>query len=76
LLPTDLSTAMAPSQAPDNPETRSFEATVEDGGSEVVLSETFLLRVFGGGDGGSPTVAQAGGLDADGETVVDFLREA
>jgi alanyl-tRNA synthetase len=29
---------------------------------------------FGGGGGGSPTVAQAGGLDADGETVVRFLR--
>jgi alanyl-tRNA synthetase len=29
---------------------------------------------FGGGGGGSPTVAQAGGLDADTETVVAFLR--
>ncbi|MFB6207177.1 MAG: alanyl-tRNA editing protein [Haloglomus sp.] len=29
---------------------------------------------FGGGGGGSPTVAQAGGLDADPEAVVAFLR--
>jgi alanyl-tRNA synthetase len=30
---------------------------------------------FGGGGGGSPTVAQAGGLSVDPETVVRFLRE-
>jgi alanyl-tRNA synthetase len=29
---------------------------------------------FGGGGGGSPTVAQAGGLDADPDAVVAFLR--
>jgi alanyl-tRNA synthetase len=29
---------------------------------------------FGGGGGGSPTVAQAGGLDVDGEAVVEYLR--
>ncbi len=34
-----------------------------------------LTDAFGGGGGGSPTVAQAGGLDADGETVVEYLRE-
>ncbi len=33
-----------------------------------------LTDEFGGGGGGSPTVAQAGGLDADGEAVVAFLR--
>jgi alanyl-tRNA synthetase len=33
-----------------------------------------LTDEFGGGGGGSPTVAQAGGLDADGETVVSYLR--
>lgn len=31
---------------------------------------------FGGGGGGSPTVAQAGGLDADPAAVVEFLRDA
>ncbi|MFC7098700.1 alanyl-tRNA editing protein [Halobaculum marinum] len=30
---------------------------------------------FGGGGGGSPTFAQGGGLSADPETVVSFLRE-
>ena len=35
-----------------------------------------ITAEFGGGGGGSPTVAQAGGLDADGETVVAFLRES
>ena len=35
-----------------------------------------ITAAFGGGGGGSPTVAQAGGLDADGETVVAFLRES
>lgn len=29
---------------------------------------------FGGGGGGSPTIAQGGGIDADPEAVVDFLR--
>ena len=33
-----------------------------------------LTGEFGGGGGGSPTVAQAGGLGADGETVVAHLR--
>jgi alanyl-tRNA synthetase len=34
-----------------------------------------LTREFGGGGGGSPSVAQAGGMDADPEDVVAFLRE-
>ncbi|MFO7925438.1 alanyl-tRNA editing protein [Natronomonas sp.] len=34
-----------------------------------------LTERFGGGGGGSPDVAQAGGLDADGAEVVAFLRE-
>ena len=33
-----------------------------------------LTGEFGGGGGGSPTVAQAGGLDADGAAVVSYLR--
>jgi len=35
-----------------------------------------LTDRFGGGGGGSSEVAQAGGLDADGSTVVDSLRDA
>ena len=33
-----------------------------------------LTDTFGGGGGGSPAVAQAGGLDTDGEGLVDHLR--
>ena len=62
---------MTGSLAPDDPETLAFETTVERGGREVVLSETYFYP-----GGGSSTVAQAGGLDADGETVVAFLRDA
>jgi len=30
---------------------------------------------FGGGGGGRPTVAQGGGLGADGDDIVAFLRD-
>lgn len=33
-----------------------------------------LTTEFGGGGGGSPTIAQCGGLDTDPEAVVDYLR--
>ena len=33
-----------------------------------------ITGTFGGGGGGSPDVAQAGGLDADGSTIVEHLR--
>lgn len=39
---------MARSKAPDDPETLAFEATVETGGSEVVLSETYFYPEGGG----------------------------
>jgi alanyl-tRNA synthetase len=39
---------MAGSKAPDDPETLAFEATVESGGSEVVLSETYFYPEGGG----------------------------
>ena len=43
-----LSTAVTASNAPDDPETLAFEATVESGGSEVVLSETYFYPEGGG----------------------------
>ncbi len=39
---------MAPSKAPESPDTLTFEATVEDGGEEVVLSETYFYPAGGG----------------------------
>ena len=39
---------MTSSLAPDNPETLAFEATVESGGSGVVLSETYFYPEGGG----------------------------
>ena len=39
---------MARSKAPDDPETLAFEATVETGGAEVVLSETYFYPEGGG----------------------------
>ncbi len=45
-----------------------------DGNPEAGAVVEELTGEFGGGGGGSPTVAQAGGLDADGETVVAYLR--
>jgi alanyl-tRNA synthetase len=41
--------------------------------AETVVEE--LTETFGGGGGGSETVAQAGGLDADGSAIVTHLRE-
>jgi alanyl-tRNA synthetase len=39
---------MAPSKAADDPETLTFEATVERGGDEIVLSETYFYPAGGG----------------------------
>ena len=53
---------------------RPFVVVASDGAvdaNEVVQSVT---DEFGGGGGGGPTFAQGGGLDADTEAVVDFLR--
>ena len=45
-----------------------------DGNPEAGDVVDELTGEFGGGGGGSPTVAQAGGLGADGEAVVAHLR--
>lgn len=53
---------------------RPFLAVATDGSvdaDEVVQSVT---EEFGGGGGGGPTFAQGGGLDADPESVLEFLR--
>ncbi|MFC7234030.1 alanyl-tRNA editing protein [Halosegnis marinus] len=47
-------------------------ATDGEVGADEVVGE--VTETFGGGGGGSPTVAQAGGLDADADAVVAFLR--
>lgn len=39
---------MAPSKAPDDPETLTFDATVEEGGEKIVLSETYFYPAGGG----------------------------
>ena len=48
-------------------------ATAGDPDAGDVVEE--VTAAFGGGGGGSPTFAQGGGLDADPEGVVAFLRE-
>ncbi len=60
-------------------------ALVSDDGAYLAVATTGAVEAgavvdrvtdeFGGGGGGSPTVAQAGGLDADAERVVTVLRE-
>ncbi|MCQ4333240.1 hypothetical protein KM295_07050 [Natronomonas sp. F2-12] len=50
------------------------QLAVGSGSADAAEVVEDLTERFGGGGGGSPAVAQAGGLDADGETVVDYLR--
>jgi alanyl-tRNA synthetase len=48
---------MVASLAPDEPDTLAFEATVEGGGSEVVLSETYFYPESGGQPADRGTIA-------------------
>ena len=72
---------MTSSLAPDDPETLAFDATVDSGGSDVVLSKTYFYPKGGGQPADRGTV---GGLDVldvretDGEVVhtVDGSLEA
>ena len=72
---------MTSSLAPDDPETLAFDATVDSGGSDVVLSKTYFYPEGGGQPADRGTV---GGLDVldvretDGEVVhtVDGSLEA
>jgi alanyl-tRNA synthetase len=49
-------------------------AVATNGEADAAAVVDDVTDEFGGGGGGSPTVAQAGGLDADPEEVVAFLR--
>lgn len=51
-----------------------YLAVATDGSVEAGEVVDDVTAQFGGGGGGSPTVAQAGGLDADPADVVAFLR--
>lgn len=58
---------MAPSKAPDDPGTLSFEATVERGGADLVLSETYFYPAGGGQPADRGTI--------DGHDVLDVRDE-
>jgi alanyl-tRNA synthetase len=49
-------------------------AVATDGAVDADAVVDSVTDRFGGGGGGSPTVAQAGGLGADPAAVVAFLR--
>jgi alanyl-tRNA synthetase len=53
----------------------TFVVAATDGNPEAGAVVDDVTDAFGGGGGGSPTFAQGGGLDADPEEVVAFLRE-
>lgn len=66
---------MAPSKAPDDPETLTFEATVERGGDAVVLSETYFYPAGGGQPADRGTLAGNEILDvrSDDGTVIHTI---
>ena len=66
---------MASSKAADDPETLEFEATVEHGGSDVVLSETYFYPKGGGQPADRGTIGGHEVLDvrSDGEHIVHVL---
>ena len=66
---------MVSSKAADDPETLEFEATVEHGGSDVVLSETYFYPEGGGQPADRGTIGGHEVLDvrSDGERIVHVL---
>ncbi|MFC7134410.1 MULTISPECIES: alanyl-tRNA editing protein [Salinibaculum] len=52
----------------------TYLAVATDGDVDASQVVDSVTAEFGGGGGGGPTTAQAGGLDADAEDVVAFLR--
>jgi alanyl-tRNA synthetase len=55
-------------------ENGTYVAVATDGSADAGEIVDDVTAEFGGGGGGGPTVAQGGGLDADPEAVVAFLR--
>ncbi|MEF8773469.1 MAG: DHHA1 domain-containing protein [Halobacteriales archaeon] len=54
---------------------RTFVAAAAADGFDASGIVEEVTGAFGGGGGGSPDSAQGGGIDADPETVVEFLRD-
>lgn len=52
----------------------TFVVVRTDGETDATDVVGDVTDEFGGGGGGQPTLAQGGGVDADPETVVDYLR--
>jgi alanyl-tRNA synthetase len=52
-----------------------YLAVATSGGVDAGGVVDEVTAEFGGGGGGGPTVAQGGGLDADAESIVAFLRD-
>jgi alanyl-tRNA synthetase len=53
----------------------SFVVVGTAGGTDASEVVDDVTAEFGGGAGGGPTFAQGGGLDADPESIVEYLRE-
>jgi len=53
----------------------TFVVVGTDGDADANTVVETVTDEFGGGGGGQPTLAQGGGLDADPQAVVDYLRE-
>ncbi|SNR50106.1 alanyl-tRNA editing protein [Halorubrum vacuolatum] len=70
--PADALVAVGPGPAPFVVVAADPEASADIEAGAVVDAVT---DEFGGGGGGGPTFAQGGGLDADPEGIVDWLRE-
>ncbi|MFW5921895.1 MAG: alanyl-tRNA editing protein [Halodesulfurarchaeum sp.] len=71
----DLAGEEAPLMAATGGDGRPFVVVATDGSIDADEVVAAVTDEFGGGGGGGPTFAQGGGLDADAETVRDFLAE-
>jgi alanyl-tRNA synthetase len=71
----DLAGEEAPVLAATGGSGRPFVVVATDGSVDASDVIEQVTAEFGGGGGGGPTFAQGGGLDADAETVREFLAE-